>query len=218
MLIVKGVVEPGERLPSERELSKRFKVSRIPLREAIKRLEQMGLLEVKPGEGIFIGKPSSDILIEPLISNLILSKKDHLNLGEVRKIIEINSIKLAIQRASNEELEELQRIVNRSKKHVKDNEKFAVEDLLFHINIIKATHNPILIKLLYTIRNLMAEEIKINQAKNGVKEKSLYFHKEIFKYIKEKNCKKAIEAMRSHFEYMDSISFNNSNIKNSLVK
>ncbi len=211
--IINGEYKPGDRLPAERELTKIFNVSRIPLREAIKRLEQMGLLVVKPGEGAFISIPSTEELLEPLISNIILSKKDNFYLIEVRRIIETSAIKLVIERATEDEVKKLNKIIKKLKKCINNNDEFSNEDLNFHIELVRATMNPVLLKLIYTIRNLLIVEIKNNQKKMGVKERSIKLHEKILKTIIDKDVNAAVKAMNAHFDFMDSLL---GDLKNSL--
>ena len=204
-LILRGEFQPGDKLPPERELTQLFKVSRIPLREAIKVLEQMGLVIVRPSEGIYISQPTTEELIEPLISNIILDKKDNFYLIEVRRIIEISSVVLSIDRASEKNLENMEAAIENSKRFINDSERFANEDLNFHIELIKATNNPVLLKLIYTIRNLLFTEIKNNQMKKGVKEDSIRLHTKIFEAIIKKDKNGAVTALDEHFKMMDSL-------------
>ena len=98
-LVAQGQLQPGDRLPSERELVERFQVSRASIREALSALEMMGLIEVRSGEGTFIRQVNIESVVTPLAWMLFIEKDTDLELYEARKILEVQAAGLAAERA-----------------------------------------------------------------------------------------------------------------------
>jgi GntR family transcriptional regulator, transcriptional repressor for pyruvate dehydrogenase complex len=111
-LISSGILKPGNRLPSERKLSERFGIGRGYVRQAIIQLEFYGILKTYPQKGNFVASLGVKAL-EGLITNALhLEKDDFLSLMETRSILEINAARLAASKATNEEINQLEKCLN----------------------------------------------------------------------------------------------------------
>ena len=106
-LIAEGRLKSGDQLPPERDLAAQFKVSRTSVREALRTLESLGLIEIRPGEGTFVREVSVESLIEPL-AHVILSQREAVGeLFEARRLLEPALAGLAARRATQDDLHEM---------------------------------------------------------------------------------------------------------------
>jgi GntR family transcriptional repressor for pyruvate dehydrogenase complex len=158
-LMLTGKLREGEKLPSERELCELFGVSRTVVRESIRILQTKGLLEVKPGIGSIVRSPSSSQVIEGL-SLLIQSKANGADISldavcEVRSLLEVQIARMAAERATREDIEEIQRIIDDLESRVNLPAKFYERAVDFHRSLALATHNPLLVILFDAIQELV---------------------------------------------------------------
>ena len=108
-LISEGRLKSGDRLPPERDLAERFRVSRASVREALRSLESMGLIEIRLGEGTFVREISVDSLIEPLALVILTQREAVGELFEARRLLEPPIAGLAARRSTKEEIQEMER-------------------------------------------------------------------------------------------------------------
>src|SRR6059058_2030194 len=114
--IVTGKLDQGERLPPERELAEQFGVSRVTVRDALRALEAMGLIEVKVGArgGAFVTVPSGSIVGQTMSDMMMMSAVSPEDIVEARLAVELGTVTLACARATDEDLEELKDLAERS--------------------------------------------------------------------------------------------------------
>ena len=203
-LISEGKLKPGDRLPPERELIKQFGISRPSLREALKSLGTMGFLEVKQAKRTYVKSVASERMQDPLSLLIQTDTQKIYDLIEVRKAMEAWGAYFAAQRASEEDIERLEKILNEMKQAIEKNQPWEKEDADFHLAVAQATHNTIQIHLMSTIYDLLKESVaKIFT--NHVKTKKLYQqHYRIFSAIKKHSPEKARESTLEHLDYVDS--------------
>lgn len=153
-LIMNGSLKAGDQLPSERELSQAFDVGRPALREALRALELVGLIEMRHGQGNFIASDMLNTSFNPLPLAFKLSngKPDHIL--QMRFAIEAYTVKLAAESASPEEIEALY-LCHQAMIDADTDEGKAHADKLFHYEIAKISQNPLIIALLANISDLM---------------------------------------------------------------
>lgn len=156
--IIGGELKEGDKLPIEAELMEIFGVGRSSIREAVKRLENMGYLKVRQGKGTFIAAPTP--AKEPLEQRL--KRADIQELYEVRNILESAIAEMAAQRHTGQDLEEMM-------KHLKERKEAAetgalaecIEaDIKFHVSVAKAAHNEILLELYSSVANRLLDSYK----------------------------------------------------------
>jgi len=189
---------PGTKLPSEKELCAQFAVSRTALREALRRLSARGLIDIRKGSGIYI----TELKIEDAINSLHLFYDLRFNsdlilqIIEVRRLFEPEIARLAAMNRTENDIKTLQKNIADLEKCNPDNTQLEV-DLInrFHMNLAKATCNPIVIislepvySLLPRMRNLIYGNIE------GEKEYSLKYQREILYGLKVKDPHKAYNA------------------------
>lgn len=141
--LISGEIVPGEYLPSENELTERLGVGKSSIREAIKMLEAMGVVEICKGNGSRVRTSVDSDIMNPLIFQLILQSKTESKekLVEFRKMIEISGGILAIDNASEEDIQRLREVHEKTKRDFKKGKVSVSNDMEFHNTIYECTHN-----------------------------------------------------------------------------
>lgn len=200
--LIRGDWSPGERIPPERELCVQLGVGRASLREALKALEIMGMIETRLGSGTF-ACPRSEFFSRPLLWAITCSNQDEAHeLVEARKLIELELARLAAIRSTADDLKGIGIHLDAMEAAVEDMTLFQEEDLAFHLAIGYAAHNKILLNALLLIRNLMHQWIATAVAQEGAVAKVIDQHRKIFMAIAKKNPEAARAAMENHLESM----------------
>lgn len=200
--LIRGDWRSGERIPAERELCQKLGVGRASLREALKALEIMGMIETRLGDGTYVCK-RSDFFSRPLLWAIAGSSEAEAHeLVEARKLIEVELAGLAAERASAQDIQQMGVHLDRMESSVTNPRQFALEDVDFHIAIGQAGHNSILMNAIQLIRNLLQQWISNSLSVQGVSEKALAQHKRIFLAIAQKDTSAARGAMRKHLDDM----------------
>jgi GntR family transcriptional repressor for pyruvate dehydrogenase complex len=200
--IIRGVWKPGSRIPPERQLGQILGVGRASLREALKALEIMGLIETRLGDGTYVCQ-RSEFLSKPLLWAITSSSEaDVHELVEARKLIEGELAGLAAERATTDDLKQIGTHLDRMERSPQATNEFLQADIEFHWAIGHAAHNNILMNALNLIRNLLQEWIGSTLQVPGVAEKAREHHKAIFFAIAKKNGPAARSAMVAHLEEM----------------
>ncbi|WP_019155422.1 FadR/GntR family transcriptional regulator [Robertmurraya massiliosenegalensis] len=197
-----GNHKSGERLPSERKLASHFNVSRTTIREALRTLEQNGLIEIRPGGGSYIKVADFQSKKEEFITTIKFENPRVFEMLELRRALEVESAFLAAMRATSVDLEILHTALNQLTMAQRNPVLGLKADLDFHIGIAKATHNSIFIELIDTLRGHMEDTIKVTQ-KHRFKDPSRYAdtleeHKQIYLAIASGNANQAKELMEGH--------------------
>jgi DNA-binding FadR family transcriptional regulator len=199
--IAQGRWKAGERLPSETELCIAMNVGRSTLREALKALAFVGMVQVRPGEGTFVIEESA-LLIERIMANGILkSDKEVQDIGEARLMLESESAALAAERADPQALVRLDELmVEMTQSLADDGADFVDLDLEFHLAIARCANNQILYELLNAIRPVLKEWISKSQELPGIQENALKQHARILAAIKRQDPDKSKHEMRAHLQ------------------
>lgn len=203
-LISRDVLKPGERLPPERELCKSFGVGRTSLREALRSLAVMGILEGRVGEGTFICNSNKKHLEKILQWGLLLDHNTVQDLIETRLMLETQTASLAARRATGENLREIEQTLRGMEASIEQPEKYLKSDLQFHLTIAQATQNSILYSLLSMTRSYLQEWIKGSLAEPSTPEQvaratlSLQEHEKILQALRKGDAEGAQQAMREH--------------------
>lgn len=156
-LLITKKLSPGDKLPSETDLAQKLNVSRGSVREAMKILSAYGIVKVKRGDGTYISDSTEGIIFDPLLFKLINNKGNINELRELREMIELGIIKLAIQNATDENIKTLKNIYEFTSTKIKNGEfkgEVLIEtELMFHSALGQATGN----KLIQTIYNFVMD-------------------------------------------------------------
>ena len=203
-LIIDGKLKPGDQLPPERELIKQLGVSRPSLREALNALAAMGFLDVRQAKRTFVKSVSSKLIEDPL--SLLIKADDQkiFDLIEVRKAIETWAAYHAAQKASREDIKQLDTIIREMKRAFAEGRSWEKQDADFHLAIAHATHNTIHMHIMSGIYDLLRESMtKIFIDREKVK-KLMNHHQQIFNAIKSRSPEKARQRTLEHLNYVES--------------
>jgi GntR family transcriptional regulator, transcriptional repressor for pyruvate dehydrogenase complex len=205
-LILKKL-QPGDKLPSERELAETIGVSRSSIRDAIRSLELMGMVEPRQGAGTIVREISSDSLVNPLAN--ALKRKEEL-IGELldfRKMLEPPLAARAATRASSDEISEMQEILERQEQKLRGGDSTIAEDSEFHYAIALASGNSVVLKVLDTLMDLLRDLRKRSLQVEGRQQKSLAGHRRILLAIERHDARAARAAMWQHIKEIEAIVF-----------
>jgi len=160
-LILNGAVSVGEKLPPERELARQLSINRTSLREALRRMEAMGLVRIRPGDGIFVQDHAIASGIEflrfLLSAGIGLDKELILSIAEVRRIFGAQMMALAAERADPQSLAALDRILEQYPRDDPAKRDSGESDFAFYHEIARATGNKVFVYLLNTIRDVLQQ-------------------------------------------------------------
>lgn len=197
--IKKGILKPGEKLPSERKLADLLGVSRASVREAIQALAFSGYLEVIQGKGTYILEIATKYdEIVSFFSEFPNYSLDYLM--EARIMLEGEFARLAALNASQEEIDVMERIFNEIC-NSKDTNAFFVKDLELHLTIAKATHNPIMNGFMKIIGEMLYKETqKIIEISRDTRENNIGTIRDLVQAIKQRNADQAKEFMVKHIK------------------
>ena len=166
--IINGTLKPGDMLPSETVLASRIGVGKSSIREAIKMLEAIGVVEIDKGNGSRIRNKVGDDLFNPLIFELLLeSHKSRGQLLEFRIFIEEGASLLAIDNATEEDIAKLKEIVNDTKKKFNKAESTIALDMEFHQVVYESTHNPYMVIVGKAVMELFQPSLVISNEQHG---------------------------------------------------
>lgn len=199
-LISSGDLQPGERLPSERELCKHFGAGRSSLREALRCLSIMGVLDARVGEGTSVAQDGGKFLGKVVEWRLITERHDIENLLEVRIALEGVAASKVAARHSQEDLEMLAGLIDKMKLALKDTKKFAGLDLQFHVTIAEISGNALLKDLISMIRNQLVRGLSAVLTLPDALELSFKEHQAIYRAIGSGSPEAARTAMQNHLQ------------------
>lgn len=193
-LLRTGKLKEGDPLPSERELAQMFDVSRVPVREALKVLEFVGIVQHVRGKGVFIRKVTANNIIETIDFVMMNPAYTIQELFEVRMGIETQAAYLAAEKHTDEDLAALESALDQA-----SSEPVALDPPIdFHSAIIVASHNSALIE----INKFLADWLRFLRAKymyaSVGSEQGKIEHREIFNYIKSGDSEAAMACMQAH--------------------
>jgi GntR family transcriptional repressor for pyruvate dehydrogenase complex len=202
-LIVKKL-KPGDKLPSERELADMLQVSRSSIRDAIRSLELVGLVEPRQGTGTIV----CELATEPFANALERKQKMVTELLDFRKMLEPPLAARAATHASAEEMSEMEEILQRQEEKQDRGEVTIGEDAEFHYSVALASGNSVVLKVIDILMDLLRDTRERSLQLRGRPQKSLAGHKKILMAIKRRDAEAAKSAMRRHIEDVEEIVLN----------
>lgn len=199
-MIIDGELKPGDKIPSEPELSASFGVSRATVRQVVERLRQTGLIETIHGKGSFVLRPGAENSMRFLIPAACLDENTLSNVNEFRLMIETFSITSACRKASEEDLSELAAICDGIDAAVKkkDISEYIRYDRLFHRGIVKSTENPLINESYEIIDSLIEKSMNIINVKMNFE--GAQYHRQILTALIGRDAEKAGALMKEHLE------------------
>jgi GntR family transcriptional repressor for pyruvate dehydrogenase complex len=196
-------LQPGQKLPPERELASQLNVSRPSLREALRALSIMNIIEVRQGDGTYVSSLEPEKLVEHLDFVFDLDDSTFLELIQARKIVESGIAALAAQRITPQEISLLEELQERSKKTVDDMASFLDVDLQLHAIITGAAGNPFLERFQSSISRLSLASRSRTAAIDSVRRQTVKDHQNIISALKMRDSEKASRAMLEHLSNVE---------------
>lgn len=202
VLIRDGRLQPGDRLPSERELCQQFGVSRVTVREALRVLESSGLVAIRVGAhgGAFLTTPSAERLGEGLADLISLARLTAANVTEARIVVELGLLPLAVERATEQDIADLFAMVEQAEKALADG-KYTVEmSAAFHVRVGACTHNAAIEMLLQTFHGPMRMSLEESHVAAPMGERGVSEHRTLAEAIQSRDLEAARALMTTHLD------------------
>ncbi len=206
-LILKKL-KPGDKLPSERELAEMLQVSRSSIRDAIRGLELVGMVEPRQGAGTIVRELATDSVNNPFADALERRQKSVGELLDFRKMLEPPLAARAAMHASADEISEMEEILQRQEEKQEQGEVTIAEDAEFHYSVALASGNSVVLKVIDILMELLRETRERSLQVKGRSQKSLAGHRRILAAIKRRDAEAAKAAMRRHIEDVEEIVMN----------
>ncbi|UOA28419.1 FCD domain-containing protein [Pseudosulfitobacter sp. DSM 107133] len=209
MLILRGILRPGERLPSERELADRLGVSRPSLRDAISSLQDSGLLTARPGAGVFV----ADVLgsaFAPALTQLFARHDEAVfDYLSFRRDMEGLAAERAARLGSNTDLQVVQTIFDKmvAAHPARNSDAESALDAQFHMAIVEASHNVIMLHMMRSMYDLLRNGVFYNRQvmfkQRTTRSALLDQHRAINDAIQTRNPEAARSAVETHLDYVE---------------
>jgi len=209
LLILRGILRPGERLPSERELSERLGISRPSLREAVAELQDKGLLTSKAGAGIYVADVLGGAFAPALIRLFAAHDEAVFDYIAFRRDMEGLAAERAARLASDTDLRVIQAIFDKMvAAHTKrDPADEALLDADFHLSIIEASHNVIMLHMMRSMYELLREGVFYNRQimfrNRSIRDLLLDQHKAINEAVQARDPSGARAAVEAHLNFVE---------------
>jgi GntR family transcriptional regulator, transcriptional repressor for pyruvate dehydrogenase complex len=202
-LVLDGKLREGDRLPNQNELAAQLGVSRPSLREALHTLNLMGAIDQRPGRGTLLCARAPALLSGSFDLPFMSDSEGTIELMETRKLIEVGMVELAADRATEEDLKEIRRVLKEMSALAKEGSvpEYRQKDLQFHYLIARATHNRFVIHLFMTISRFLEQFLKESfEVMPQMLKRSQEGHRGIFRALEVRDKKGAMREMISHLQ------------------
>jgi GntR family transcriptional regulator, transcriptional repressor for pyruvate dehydrogenase complex len=204
-LISCGKLNPGDKIPSERELATELKISRQSIREALNRAETMGLIEIRQGEGSFILSSINEALKTPLTLIIEEEAERIFDFLEMRKLIEGWCVEKAATEATAEELETMELILEKMKTVFAKDKKWEALDVDLHISFAKATHNVLAVHMMEALKSNFGLFFQFTKSMPSPEKIDVLWqhHHDIFMAIKSRDPAAAKRKVIEHLDFIE---------------
>jgi len=197
--IIANKLRPGDLLPSETELTRQLGISRNSIREAVKALAALGVIEVRRGSGLYVGNFSLEPLLQNLSYGVMFELEELSELLEIRRVLEVGMIETAMQTMTAKQKASLQDIVARMRQRVEHREAFPEEDREFHRCLFENLNNKTLLRLLDTFWLTYRKAAEHAEVSSRDLAKTLHDHEAILEAVLDGNIREAQIALERHY-------------------
>lgn len=205
-------LRPGDYLPSETELTKTLGIGKSSVREAVKMLQAMGVVEVRRGQGTIVRRHPGPDFLSPLVFQLIMESGYPDDLIELRLMFEPAYAVMAMERATAEDQEGIRKAMERLERSVESGRPAAECDIAFHLAILKATKNPLVIRIGETIFELFKPSISVSM--RHIAHRAVQDHRRIFEAFRSGDAAQLRTAvLRSYDGWKESLYRNRTAIR-----
>jgi len=202
-MILEGEIQPGEFLPTRKELAAQFGVGLSTVQEAIQALSAVGMLASRPGKGTWVREDALDGLFHPETVRTRLGELNAKQVYEARGAIEIALTEMAARRRTKDDVEAIWSALERMEAAIDDDEAFVEADLEFHLAVARAGRNELLEQFYHLSRRLVVQVIAEVVHLPKVKEDSISYQRAIVEAIESGDPGRAREAAQEHMAYVD---------------
>jgi GntR family transcriptional regulator, transcriptional repressor for pyruvate dehydrogenase complex len=199
--IQEGQYRAGDRLPTERELAEQLGVGRTSVREGLRFLEKLGVLEIRQGMGTVVRSLSLGEVFEHLVpvqTIIELPDRDVRDIMHVRRVLEAESAQLAAQHATDRQLGRLEELLHGMAASLEKPRDYLEMDLEFHVVVAEAASNPVLAQLVNLIRDIYTRYFEIVLRDPEMNKTSLGFHRRLYAALRDHDADAARQHILAH--------------------
>jgi len=200
-LIAAEDLQPGDRLPGERELADALSVSRQSVREALRVLDYLGVVVVRPGEGTFVAT-TPPAPVDASLYSLLSERSFLLDLLEARRILEEGIVHLAARRATRDDLDTLETALAARETALAAGKHDVAGDLAFHTQLAELTGNPVLASAMRHFGEMWLRSREKTGRRPTSPHKALQFHRQILQAVRRRQPAAARRLLRRHLDDM----------------
>lgn len=208
LLLKEGKYLPGDRLPTERKLAEQFGVGRTSVREGLRYLEKMGILDIHQGRGITVRSLSLEDIFAysvPLTSLIELPNKEIRDTMHARRLLERESVALAAENRTGQDLGELEEVVSEMGRSFEAPYEWLELDKKFHATVARASGNVALVQLIRVLWDIFVRHSEVILQNPRMMTSSTQFHREIYEFIEAGDGEGAREKMSAHLQESQNI-------------
>jgi GntR family transcriptional repressor for pyruvate dehydrogenase complex len=210
--IINGELKPGDKIPTENELCASMGVGRNSVREAIKILEAYGVLTIKRAEGTFVKQGFDSKMLYPVLYGIILQKDSANQIIELRKVIDVGILQLAIDKLDLDSLHKAERVMQELEQKMSavtaDANAIFEADTAFHRVLAAITQNALLEGICAYVDQI-TKKSRLKAIENFLNDKAteqfLLMHREMLRVLKEKDRTKINEVVENHYQYWEKV-------------
>ncbi|MGO1119038.1 FadR/GntR family transcriptional regulator [Rhodovibrionaceae bacterium A322] len=201
-------LNPGDRLPSERDLSSRFNASRNSIREALTALESMRVVERRPNSGIYLQAMTKDTSVDAIVmfeeAGVPVLEEEIADYLETRRILEMEAFRLACDRRTDEDLENLQKVLDDCLEEIGKGKTIALLDVTFHLTLVEAAHNQVYRRLVNSFYLATRKGREVFFDNPGQSERSHQDHLKLFNALRDRDVEGGLQALEEHLSTVES--------------
>ncbi len=197
--IIQHRLRPGDPLPSERQIQEQLGISRAPVREALRVLQSVGLIEARQGKGLFVKEMDLRPMIDTFVSNFeLIDHGSFEDMFELRRMLELGAVELAAAQRNADDLAMLGEVVEAMGDGLSHHESIVQHDLQFHDLLVRAAHNP-MVELLYSSMTPFLVAVRQSgDVPDHIFHQEVDEHASIFRAVRDQNTDLAVSLMQRH--------------------
>ena len=196
-------LKPGDPLPSERQIQQQLGISRGPVREALRVLQSIGMIEAKQGKGLFVKEMDPRPMVDAFVTHLTLFETDSFDhLLGLREVLELGAAELAARQRNDDDLAAMKALLDSMRGRIERQELVLEEDMGFHDALVKAAHNPLLEYLYGCLTPFLLTVRDRGELREEVVIACLNEHTAIYEAVRDQDAGLAIRLMQEHMEYV----------------
>ncbi|MEO5818063.1 MAG: FadR/GntR family transcriptional regulator [Gemmatimonadaceae bacterium] len=203
--IQSGDFRRGDRLPPIMEMARRFGVGHPTIREALKKLEAMGVVDIRHGSGVFVSRSEEVLVFASPDYSGTLTKKLLIDLIHARTPLEIQSVSEAVRNATPEHLNEMRRLLTEARASLDDDDRLNVVNMGFHQQIARGSGNIVLAQLIGVLHELFRDEQRLILGLGASRERDHAEHLEILEAVEKRDEARAVALMQAHLQGVEDL-------------